>query len=97
MSWFVYLVACQDGSLYAGVSNDVERRVATHNAGRGARYTRARRPVRLVYLAEQEDQREALRQERALKSLSRAQKRALAAFLDEGAPEAGALSPRPRP
>ena len=45
----VYVVRCRDGTLYTGVTNDLERRVAAHNAGRGARYTRARGPVALVY------------------------------------------------
>ena len=49
MSWAVYLVRCADGSLYTGVATDVARRVAQHNAGTGARYTRARRPVTLVH------------------------------------------------
>jgi putative endonuclease len=47
-TWFVYLLECSDGTYYTGVTNDVERRVAQHNAGTGAKYTRGRRPVRLV-------------------------------------------------
>ena len=50
-SWYVYLLRCSDGSLYTGITSDLERRLAEHNAGapRGARYTRTRRPVRLVW------------------------------------------------
>jgi predicted GIY-YIG superfamily endonuclease len=47
--WFAYFVRCADGSLYCGMTNDLERRVAAHNAGRGARYTRSRLPVELVW------------------------------------------------
>ena len=46
--WYVYIVRCSDGSLYTGITKDVEARVSMHNAGRGAKYTRARRPVELV-------------------------------------------------
>ena len=47
-NWIVYLLRCSDNSLYCGISNDVTRRVATHNAGQGAKYTKSRRPVELV-------------------------------------------------
>ena len=50
MSWFVYLARCADGSLYTGVTTDPARRERAHNRGRGAAYTRSRRPVRLVHL-----------------------------------------------
>lgn len=76
-AWFLYIVECSDGSLYTGVTNDVDRRLAAHNAGRGARYTRSRRPVRLVYLDEQPDRSTALRREHALKRLTRAEKEEL--------------------
>ena len=77
-SWFLYMVECADGTLYTGVTNDVARRLDAHNTGRGARYTRARRPVRLVYLDEQASRSEALRREHALKRLPRAEKEAMA-------------------
>ncbi|MDH4037964.1 MAG: GIY-YIG nuclease family protein, partial [Candidatus Krumholzibacteria bacterium] len=53
--WFVYILRCSDRTLYTGVTNDTDKRVADHNAGRGARYTRARLPVRLVYVEQVED------------------------------------------
>ena len=49
MGWSVYLVRCRDGSLYAGCTTDLDRRIAAHNAGTGAKYTRVRRPVTLAY------------------------------------------------
>ncbi len=73
-SWFVYVVRCRDGSLYTGISTDVEARVARHNDGSGARYTRARRPVRLLYTERKRNRSYALRREAAIKSLSRAEK-----------------------
>src|SRR6185369_11443765 len=78
MPWAVYLVRCADGSLYTGEATDVARRVAQHNAGTGARYTRARRPVALVHQEPAADRPAALRREWALKQLPRAQKERLA-------------------
>ncbi|HET6280497.1 MAG TPA: GIY-YIG nuclease family protein [Polyangia bacterium] len=72
--WFVYVVRCRDGSLYTGVSTDVVGRVAVHNAGRGARYTRARRPVVVVHVERKRSRGNALKREAAIKALSRAQK-----------------------
>lgn len=77
--WFVYLVRCRDGSLYAGCTNDLGKRLAAHNAGRGARYTRARRPVTLAYWVGVRGRARALSKEAQLKQLSRAQKLALVA------------------
>ena len=75
---FAYLVRCADGSLYAGWTTDLERRVAEHNAGAaGARYTRTRRPVELAWAVELPDAAAAMREEARLKRLSRAQKLAL--------------------
>lgn len=76
---FAYLVRCTDGSLYAGWTNDPDARLAAHNNGTGAKYTRARRPVTLVYLERCEDKRAAMRRELALKRMARAQKLALIA------------------
>ncbi len=73
-SWSVYIVRCVDGSLYTGVSNDVVARVLRHNAGKGARYTRSRRPVKLVWRKRVKDKSAALRLEAAMKKLPRAQK-----------------------
>jgi putative endonuclease len=75
--WRAYLLRCGDGSLYAGVSNDVTARVAAHQCGRGARYTRARRPVTLVWRSPALDKRAAHRLEAGLKRLSRAEKLAI--------------------
>ena len=71
---YFYVVECRDGSYYAGYSNDVTRRVAAHNAGKGAKYTKARRPVVLFYCAPFETKREALQAEWAFKQLTRLQK-----------------------
>lgn len=71
---FVYMLRCADGTLYTGWTNDVQKRLAAHNDGRGAKYTRSRRPVLLVYEEECEDKSAALRREAALKRLSRAEK-----------------------
>ena len=74
MSCFVYMLLCADDTLYTGWTTSLEGRLEAHNRGRGAKYTRARRPVRLVYWEPQPDRRAALRREAALKRLSRAQK-----------------------
>jgi uncharacterized protein (TIGR02453 family) len=79
MSWTVYLLRCRDGSLYTGIARDVGRRVVQHNAGRGAAYTRARRPVRLVYAEPAGDLSAALRREWAIKRLARKEKEAMIA------------------
>jgi putative endonuclease len=73
----VYLVRCNDGSLYAGITTDLNRRLREHNAGRGAAYTRSRRPVTLVYDEAAGDRSAALRREAALRRLHRAEKLAL--------------------
>lgn len=78
--WYVYMLRCADGSLYTGVTTDPERRLREHNEGRlGARYTRARRPVELVYLEEVPDRAAAGRREASLKKLPRPQKLTLVA------------------
>ena len=71
---FVYILQCSDGTLYTGWTTDMERRLAAHNAGRGARYTRGRRPVQLVYLEGQQDRSSAQCREAALRRLSRSAK-----------------------
>jgi putative endonuclease len=78
MICYCYILECADGTYYTGWTTDPRRREHQHNLGRGARYTRTRRPVRLVYLEEQPDRPAAMRRERRLKMLSHAQKRALA-------------------
>ncbi len=77
MPWVVYLLRCGDGSLYAGATNDLARRVARHAAGKGGRYTRSRLPVVLVHEEPVRGRSAALRREAALKRLTRAQKLAL--------------------
>jgi putative endonuclease len=74
---FVYIVRCADDTLYTGWAVDVARRVKTHNAGRGARYTRMHRPVELVYTEEVLTRSDALRREAAIKRYPRAKKLAL--------------------
>ena len=71
---YCYLLRCRDGSLYAGWTNDLDRRVRAHNSGRGAKYTRSRRPVELVYAERFETRREAMRREQELKAMTREQK-----------------------
>jgi len=74
---FIYIVRCADGTLYTGWTTDVERRIAQHNAGCGARYTRMRRPVALVYREEAPDRSTAMRREVAIKKLDRERKERL--------------------
>ena len=71
---YFYVLQCKDGSLYAGYTNNLERRVAVHNAGKGAKYTRARLPVTCVYFEEFITKREAMQQEYAFKQLTREKK-----------------------
>ena len=77
MSWHCYLVRCADDTLYAGVTNDLDRRVAAHNDGTGARYTRGRGPVTLVFTQRCKDRSAALRREVELTRLTRAEKEQL--------------------
>lgn len=76
---YCYIVECADGTFYTGWTVDPEKRVAMHNRGRGAKYTQTRRPVKLVYVEEVPDKRSALKRERAIKKMTRAQKRKLMA------------------
>lgn len=79
MAWWVYLVRCADGTLYTGMTSDVSRRVAEHNRGKGAKYTRSRRPVAVVYQELCPSRGAALRREAAIKRLTRREKLALIA------------------
>jgi len=74
MSWICYLLHCADGTLYCGITNDLERRLATHNAGAGAKYTRSRLPVMLAYTELCADKSSALKREREIKRMARAAK-----------------------
>jgi len=79
MAAFVYLLRCQDGSLYCGWTSDLDRRLAAHRAGRGSRYTASRLPVDLAFARPMADRSAALREEARIKRLTRAQKLALVA------------------
>ena len=72
--WVVYMVECRDGSLYTGMTNDIVKRIAAHNAGKGAKYTRSRRPVKLRYIYQCMSRRHAATFEASVKSLPRAEK-----------------------
>ncbi len=67
MLWRVYLLRCADNSLYCGISNDIEARIAKHNSGKGAKYTRSRRPVKLITASRGLTKSDALKLERAIK------------------------------
>ena len=77
MSWFVYILRCSDGTLYCGITNDVERRIAAHDAGAGARYTRGRGPVELLFKGRFHSKSAALIEEARIKRLTRADKERL--------------------
>ena len=74
---YVYMVECRDGSLYTGWTSNAEQRIKIHNSGRGAKYTRSRRPVTLVYLERTEEKNTAMKREAAIKKLNSSQKRQL--------------------
>ena len=74
MRWTVYILECADGSFYTGMSSDVERRLCEHSSGRGGRYTRARLPVRLVYIEAASGRSAASAREREIKRLPRRKK-----------------------
>jgi putative endonuclease len=93
--WFVYIARCSDGSLYVGIARDVAARIAQHDAGRGARYTRGRGPLALVAKRRCESKGSALRLELALKRLSRSEKLAVAASRRRLATLARACAARP--
>lgn len=74
---YTYMVECSDGTYYTGWTNDITKRLAAHNAKRGAKYTRSRTPVKLVYLEQADTKQQALRREAQIKQLSRYQKEQL--------------------
>ena len=82
--WFLYLIECRNGAYYAGITNDLERRYAQHAAGKGARYTRANPPVRLIGLRAYPDKSAALKAEVAIRRLPRVHK---PGFLSPAAPK----------
>ena len=71
MSCYCYIVECADGTYYTGWTTDPERRVATHNKGRGAKYTKMRLPVKLIYVEEQLDRKSAMKRELVIKHMKR--------------------------
>jgi putative endonuclease len=73
-SHYFYVLQCKDDTLYAGYTNDLNKRVATHNAGKGAKYTKARIPVKCIYFETFETKQEAMRAEYAFKQYTRKQK-----------------------
>lgn len=77
MKYYVYMLRCRDNSLYTGYTNDVKRRESVHNTGKGAKYTKSRLPVKLVYFEECEDKSQALKRECAIKRLDKQHKEAL--------------------
>ena len=77
MPWYVYILRCGDGTLYTGITDDIPRRLAAHRAGKGAKYTRGRGPLELVYAEQVPDKSAALRRETAIKRLRRAEKEGL--------------------
>ena len=77
--WHVYLVRCADGTLYTGITTDLGRRMSAHNAGKGAKYTRSRRPVTLIWSRPAASEGAARRREYLVRTLSRREKEALAA------------------
>ena len=84
MTVYVYMVECADQTLYTGWTTDVKRRLKDHNAGRGAKYTRERGPVRLVYVEEMPDRRTAMQRELEIKRMRRAKKLALVDLTFDG-------------
>lgn len=86
MNWTVYIARCRDGSLYTGITTNLERRLEEHNSGCGAAYTRSKMPVMIVYMEQAADRSGAQQRERAIKRLTRAQKERLVA---ESKPNAG--------
>src|SRR3989338_10620382 len=97
--WFCYVLECADGTFYTGITTSIDRRLAMHQRGRASRYTRGRRPVRLVYAAPCEDRSAASRREVEVKKMSRAQKRRLGTANDgltRSSHESPWIPPEPR-
>jgi len=74
MAWYVYMLRCGDDTLYTGITDDVQRRLAAHRSGKGAKYTRGRSPLTLAYTEEVPDKSAALKRELAIKKLARTEK-----------------------
>lgn len=82
-TWYLYILRCKDGSLYTGITTDVEKRLEAHRSGKGAKYTRGRGPLELVYREQCGTHSDALKRELAVKALTREQKQALIASYTE--------------
>jgi putative endonuclease len=72
--WYTYIVECSDGTLYTGITNNIDKRIAKHNSGKGAKYTKQRIPVRLVYFEIYPSRSEASKREWVIKQLTRKEK-----------------------
>lgn len=94
MNWFVYIIRCSDGTLYTGITNNLERRLAQHATQRGAKYFRGRQPEEIVYVENGHDRSSASRREAAIKKLERGAKMLLIA---SEANRAAGLLPRQLP
>lgn len=81
--WYLYILRCGDGTLYTGITTDVEKRLEAHRAGKGAKYTRGRAPLELVYREVCADHSAALKREMAVKKLSREEKHRLIQSSDD--------------
>jgi putative endonuclease len=93
MPCYCYILECADGSLYTGWSTDPVRRTKAHNAGRGARYTRSRRPVRLVFVELEETRSAAMKREMRIKSMPRSTKRRLIETIKKDVDQIGESQP----
>ncbi|PWA12108.1 hypothetical protein DCC39_07625 [Pueribacillus theae] len=87
-NYFVYILRCGDGSLYTGSTNDIEKRLAAHASGKGAKYTRGRGPLAVVYTEAFKTKSEALKVENQIKALNRGEKMALIERKKRDEPEA---------
>ncbi len=95
MAWFVYILKCRDGSFYVGMTDDPVRRIVAHNQGKGARYTRGRRPVSLVYWEKLSGRSEAQKREIEIKSFSKSKKQELVTGFLAAWPCCSLLTPDP--
>ena len=89
MTWTVYILRCGDGTLYTGITSNLPRRLESHRAGKGAKYTRGRGPLELVYAEAQPDRSAASKREWTIKHLARVEKEGLAAAWDGKIPTIG--------
>lgn len=91
-AWFIYILQCADNTLYTGIATDVSARLATHNAGKGAKYTRGRLPAVLCYQESAANRSAALQREHAIKKMRASDKRLLIAFQDQSEPAPSPVS-----